>query len=343
MDLPVYDITLDNWDMGIFATSLVDNPAIESDFIFMSKDEMVKWLFSDEEKREVLGAVLVPDKLIYRRDAYGNEYYVKFTKEIIAELSQRMHEEGFNKYFTVAHELDAGVTVKFLESWIKETEEDKSVAFGINEPIGTLFMKVKIESDLIWESIKDGKLNGFSVELDASMIETNLQKQSMDFTKLFKNEIEVGEDKLMFNTLAEGEIVVKKVEDGEPSFYSGNFTHEGFEYEVEDGNINSVLELEQEPEVELEVYLTESIEAINSKVDNFISTVTGLFEGIKPKEEDSALNTAIDDLATKLEEVKLELKQQSAKAEAEKDELTDPEEVQAFDVESFKAASNWSK
>ncbi len=341
MDLPVYDITLDNWNMGIFATSLVDSPAIESDFIFMSKEKMVKWLFSDEEKREVLGAVLVPDKLIYRRDEYGNEYYVKFTKEIISELSQKMHEEGFNKFFTVAHELDAGVTVKFLESWIKETEEDKSVAFGINEPIGTLFMKVKIESDLIWSDIKDGKLKGFSVELDASMIETNLQKQSMDFTKLFKNEIEVGEDKLRFNTLAEGEVVVQMVEDGDPSFYTGNFSHEGFEYTVADGNITTIVELEKEV-VEAEVSLSESIDAINTKVDNFIETVTSLFESIKPKEE-ASVSDAINDLASKFEEVKLELKQQSAKADAEEEAKTDKETAYEFDETSFKAASNWSK
>jgi len=341
MNLPVYDITLDNWDMGIFATSLVENPAIESNFIFMSKEDVVSWFFADTEKREVLGAVLVPDKLIYRKDSNGNEYNVRFTKEIISELNQKMHEEGFNKYFTVAHELDAGGTIKFLESWIKETEEDKSVAFGINEPIGTLFMKVKIESDLIWGNVKEGKLKGFSIELDASMIKTNLQKKSMDFTKLLKNEVVIGEDKLRFNSLAEGDVVMLMAEEGDPSFYEGTFSHEGFEYVVEDGNISTVTELEAEPVVIPEVSVQESINLINQKVDSFIETITGLFASITPKENDTVA-TAISDLADKFEEIKLELKQQTAKADADKTAEIDSIPYD-FDVNAFKAASKWAK
>ena len=342
MELPVYDITLDNWDLGIFATSLVDMPAIESDFIYMDKDKPVNWLFSDEEKREVLGAVLVPDKLIYRRDGAGREYYVRFTKEVIEELSQKMHSEGFNKYFTIAHELDAKGTVVFLESWIKETEEDKSVALGINEPVGTLFMKVKIESELIWSSIKEGKLNGFSVELDASMIETNLQKQGMDFKKLLKNELEVGEDTLRFNALAEGEVVVRDVEGSDPEFYSGNFEFESNMYEVEDGNIVSVTAVEEEPE-KPEGDFSQAIADINSKIETMSDAITNLSEMITGIKDDVSAKENIEELSAKFEEVKLELKQQAADRKAKDAAETDQEpESYEFDVDSFKAAREWS-
>lgn len=339
MELPIYEITLDNWDMGIFATSIVSKPATGSDFIHMSEQKPITWLFADEEKREVLGAVLVPGKLLYRKDSEGREFFVRFSKEIIHELSAKMHEEGFNKYFTIQHELGAGNTIKFLESWIKETENDKSVAFGINEPIGTLFMKVKINSDLIWENIKEEKLNGFSVELDASMIKTNLQKQSMDFTKLLKNEVVIGEDTLRFNKLELGEIVLQMVEDGDPSFYTGNFTKDGFEYVVEDGNISTVTELEKEPVV---LSTNEAIESISAKVDGFIETITTLLADIKPV-DNSDVVTTINDLSSKFEEVKLELKQQAAAENERLDAKQDPTAPVEFNVDSYMAAKKWSK
>ncbi len=347
MDLPIYEITLGDWDMGIFATSLVDKPATESDFMYMSKTEITKWLFADEEKREVVGAVLVPDKLIYRNE-HGKEFFVKFSSEIIKELNEKMHDEGFNKFFTIAHELGAGNTVKFLESWIKETEEDKSVALGLNEPLGTLFMKVKIESDLVWSNIKEGKLNGFSIELDASMIKTNLQKQQMDFTKLLKNEVVSGEDTLRFNDLKVDEVVVVMGEGAEPTFYNGTFSHEGFEYVVEDGNITTITELSEdntddaedaEPSVS---ELKETITALNDKIDTFMASVTTLFEGLKPTEDTPNIAETIDKLGDKLEEMKLEFKQTSASKEAEQADITVDAPAE-FDVSNYRLASKWAR
>lgn len=347
MDLPIYEITLGDWDMGIFATSLVKKPAHASDFIFMSKQDTVTWLFTDEEKHEVVGAVIVPDRLILRKDADGNEFNVKFSEEVIKELNQKMHDDGFNKYFTIAHELGAGDTVKFMESWIKETKEDKSVALGINEPIGTLFMKVKIDSDLVWENIKDGKLNGFSIELDASMIKTNLQKQGMDFTKLLKNEIVSGEDTLRFNTLALEEIVVRMEDGKEPEFYTGTFSNEGFEYVVKDGNITTITELSNDDDNNDNddgagvVNFKEAIVSLNKKVDDFIATITGLFEGLKPQDNTEIVST-ISKLGDRFEELKLEINQNAASEDA--DNAAEHDESPAeFDVDSYRAASNWSK
>ncbi len=373
MNLPIYDITLDDFSQGIMATSIVDYPAIESDFIFFNKDKAT-FRFSNEEKREVLGAVLVPDKLIYRKDGYGNEYYVKFTSEVIQQLNAKMHEEGFNKVFTIGHEMEAGNTVKFLESWIKETDEDKSNAFGINEPIGTLFMKVKIESELLWENIKESKLNGFSIELDASIIETKLNK-NMDLSRILKNEIVVGEETLLFNTLAEGEVVVSGNE-----FWSGEFTHDGCNCTVKDGSITNVTEVvaeaeaETKEEVALEAATEEveeevveevveedvaveaksdeapisepvdnnlfnSIESLNEKVDSLTAVVNNYFESMKPAEP----TEAVEELSANIEEIKLELKQQTAEAEIMSDAVTDEAVVNEFSVENYRAISDWGK
>ena len=385
MNLPIYDITLDDFSQGIMATSLVDYPAIESDFIHFNKDEAT-FRFSNEEKREVLGAVLVPDKLIYRRDGFGNEYYVKFTAEVIQQLNAKMHEDGFNKVFTIGHELEAGNTVKFLESWIKETEEDKSNAFGINEPIGSLFMKVKIESEMLWENIKENKLNGFSIELDASIIETKLNK-NMDLSRILKNEIVVGEETLLFNTLAEGEVVASDNKE-----WSGTFTHEGSEVVVEDGNVISVTEVPPveaeavteevvavevaaeevveevvveevvaeelaeeevteevaEPiveevaapiEVPVDTTVFDSIESLNAKVDALTSMITNHFASMQPAET----TTEVEELSANIEEIKLELKQQTAEAEIMSEAVTDEVVASEFSVENYRAVSDWGK
>ena len=82
--LDVYDITLQKNDIGISATSLVTLPAMESQFLYFNKDKP-QFMFSDEEKGELIGAFMIPDKLIYR-DVGGYKFYVNFTKEVISDL-----------------------------------------------------------------------------------------------------------------------------------------------------------------------------------------------------------------------------------------------------------------
>ena len=52
---------------GVFAISLVEEPAIEEDFIALSKHNEIKLKVVDEERRVVVGYALVPDKRIYRK------------------------------------------------------------------------------------------------------------------------------------------------------------------------------------------------------------------------------------------------------------------------------------
>lgn len=337
MDLPIYDISLSDYDAGIFATSLVEAPATESEFVFFSKSgEPQRFFFGDEEKREVVGAVVVPDKLIYRKSEDGEEFYVRFTKDIIKDLNAQMHEYGLNRYFTVEHELDARESVKFIKSWIKETEEDRSVALGINEPIGTLFMKVKIESDLLWKNIKDGNLKGFSIELDASRIKTNLQKQnSMDFTRILKNELTVGEVSLRFNSIGVDEIVVDMAGD-EPSFYEGTFEHDGNEIVVADGVITTITELQvEENDAEPVILTADDVEGIVQR------TVATAFEGFMTQIAEMLPNKPEEvSVHATLEEIKLELKQNVTRR-AEDNIVEDPNQGNEFNTDSFNAASNW--
>ena len=196
-NIKVYDVQLEDWQEGVFATSLVNKPAIGSDFVFFSEDSQTMF-FANEEKREVVGAIMIPDVLIPRKDPDGGVYYVRFSKEVIEGLNLRMKEYGYDKSFTFAHAYSAQGNVKLLESWIKEFDEDKSNAYGFDLPIGTMFMKVKINEDTLWEMVKEKKLNGFSIELNASykLNEELTNTEEMSMIEMFEQSLVVGENQL---------------------------------------------------------------------------------------------------------------------------------------------------
>lgn len=163
----------------LFAVSLVEDPAIESNFIALSKQKSSIKL--ENEKRLLIGAALVPNKPIYR-NVNGNEFYISFDETTIEKLAQDFLANDYQHNITVDHQEDANDIV-IVESWIKTSENDKSVSYGLNEPIGTWFIGMKVNNDQIWQRVKDGFYKGFSIEavvgLDELINNNNLQL-SMD-------------------------------------------------------------------------------------------------------------------------------------------------------------------
>ena len=169
------------------AISMVTEPAIESDFVFLSKDKaIVKEAFSNDEKHMVYGAVLRPDFPIYRNDG-ENEYYLEFTSESIERMARDYMMNYRQGNVTIQHEEYAN-EVFMVESWIKQDmDKDKSVSVGLDKslPIGTWFCGFYVNNNDIWERIKSGELKGFSVE---AMIDLE------DFAKVKKeDEFEMNE------------------------------------------------------------------------------------------------------------------------------------------------------
>ena len=183
---PIYKITFDEeTEMGVTAISLVDYPAIESDFLHFAKEEPQQmWRFANEEKREIVGAVLIPDKLIYRRNG-DFEYFVTFPKEVIEDLAWSNFIRGQYENFTIQHyhgdnnpyhDLVSGI--ENLGNWI-EDEDCNCEEYGFEQgtiPYGSWMMRLHISNDEVWQRIKDNELRGFSVELFAS-IEPLIMKQ----------------------------------------------------------------------------------------------------------------------------------------------------------------------
>jgi len=161
----IIELVLDeeNNEIGIEAISVVENPAIEEDFIALSND-IVELKEADKEKKLLVGALLIPNKPIYRRSG-DDEYYVFFSKDTVLKASQMYLMNGNQSKATLEHAHDInGLTL--VESWIVEDDvHDKSRKYGMNVPVGTWMGAVKVNNDEVWNDfVKTGKVKGFSIE-----------------------------------------------------------------------------------------------------------------------------------------------------------------------------------
>ena len=162
---------------GVQAISLVSDPAIESNFIALKK-EKIQLALVDEEKKILMGAALIPNKQIYRRDG-DVEYEVYFTTETVRKASELFFKNANQSKTTLEHLIDLkGNTI--VESWIKEDDvHDKSVKFNIDAPVGSWIISMKIDDKDTYQMAKDGLIKGFSIEgffLD-KMVKANKQNE----------------------------------------------------------------------------------------------------------------------------------------------------------------------
>jgi hypothetical protein len=152
---------------GIDAISIVENPAIEENWIALKNEQPKEYNFAevDKEKKIIMGAMLVPDKPIYRRDEENGEYYIYFSQDTIRKCMEMFFQNNNQSNATFEHqETITGLTM--VESWIVEdTEKDKSNLYNLNVPVGTWMGTIKVNNDVIWnEFIKTKKVKGFSIE-----------------------------------------------------------------------------------------------------------------------------------------------------------------------------------
>lgn len=166
-------------DSAVLAMSVVDEPAVESDFVYLSKQKIEKFIgLETNEKHMIYGCALRPDFPIYRRDE-NEEYYLEFSKEAVEKLARNFMVNGLQQNFTEAHKSEVeGITI--TESWIKaDMEKDKSVAIGLDKdlPLGTWFIGAYCNNAEVWDNVKSGTYNGFSVEAIVNVDELNFESQ----------------------------------------------------------------------------------------------------------------------------------------------------------------------
>ena len=148
---------------GIEAVSLVESPAIESDFIALKSQE-IKLAKVDDEKKILMGAALIPNKPIFRKGE-TEDYYVYFSADTVRKASELFFKNGNQNNATLEHNLALN-DLTVVESWIVEDSvKDKSAIYDLELPVGTWAISMKVNSDEIWNDfVKSGKVKGFSIE-----------------------------------------------------------------------------------------------------------------------------------------------------------------------------------
>lgn len=164
--MKIVELVIDEADeqSGIEAISVVESPAIEENFVALNKHEILLKEVNSE-KRILMGAALVPNKQIYRRnDKTDEEYYIYFSEDTVRKASELFFKKSNHHNATLEHNEKVDGTY-ITESWIVEnSKQDKSAIYGMDMPVGTWMVSMKIDNDEIYKKAKDGDIKGFSIE-----------------------------------------------------------------------------------------------------------------------------------------------------------------------------------
>ena len=166
-NVPIYQAIVLDDGLGMEKISLVDDPAMESDFQFFANEEdRFKFSVQNEEQRHIFGVIIRADHPVLRLSAEGFPYYITFSKETIKTIVQKYFREGRQNNFNLMHQEGTDVdSVEMLQAFIKDKERGIDPKGFEDIEDGSLFGEFKVLDDGIWEDIKSGKFKGFSMEI----------------------------------------------------------------------------------------------------------------------------------------------------------------------------------
>lgn len=290
---------------AIHAIALVENPAIEQDFIYLSVEgkESKTNIYLSEEKGIIYSPVLIPDQVIPRVNAKGEKYGIKFSKETIEESGYDLMKSKVLDSFNEEHDSSKVVgDTHIVEMWIVDDKQmDKATKLGFDVPEGTLMAGIKVDDEATKQKIRDKKIKGISIEglyEDFELVEdsgekVNLNNQIMnkvektasELLTMLKSIVPAKETKLASimideNTTlyTEGEFsegVMVYTDEAMTQPASGEFTVEGKKMTIaEGGSLVSVQDVSEESEemnqvamaqVEATVALSEKVTALEKE------------------------------------------------------------------------------
>lgn len=208
--IPVYNAVITDEETGMFKISLVDDPAVMSNFQAFDADRKpMMYAISDAEKRLVRGCIMRANFPIYRRDDRMGEYYVIYKAEEIRKMAEKYLLEGRQNDFNLMHRKDSDVDgVQMVQYFIKG---DGIQVDGFDDCAdGSLFGEFHVTNDDVWEAIKAGTYKGFSLEGIFDLVPEQDKDEVQDivdilqgaFRKLFKHHKNMSKIKRLKETLA---------------------------------------------------------------------------------------------------------------------------------------------
>ena len=148
---------------GIEAISVVENPAIEEDFIALKEHKDIKLAEVDAEQRILMGPALIPNKKIFRKGE-EDDYYIYFSEDTVRKASELFFIKSKHQNSTFEHSFELS-DMSVVESWlIEDPNKDKAAAYGFDLPKGTWMVSMKVLNDDVWRAVKEGEVKGFSIE-----------------------------------------------------------------------------------------------------------------------------------------------------------------------------------
>lgn len=267
--LPIYDAVIQDENEGIIAISLVDCPATEVDWVTFGKQENIKLAIANEEEHILAGVVMTADSPIYRVDELGREYYIRFTKDTIKYMAEKMLKDGTFNTIDIQHDgqiLEKG-KVTLVELFIKDSSKGINPNY-LEVPDGSLLANYKIHDEKLWQAAKEGKINGFSLEgwFTSELNEFNKSNKmgiKEALKKLLAQFEKVETDKAVL--LYDGEELTEGIEvtnENGDTVEDGIYTTDESIIEVKDGVISSI----KPKEVEVEEVTEEEVKAEEAEV-----------------------------------------------------------------------------
>ena len=154
-------------DTGVDYIALVDEPAIESDWIAFSK-ERLNFKVSNEAQRIVSGYFMIADKPIYRNNDFKGEHYVVFRPDTIKQIQMKFMANNINKNTNLMHESEFAMDdVVIFEHLIIDSKRGVVAPDKFESvPDGSWWgsMKIPESNTKLWDAIQEGSFKGFSVE-----------------------------------------------------------------------------------------------------------------------------------------------------------------------------------
>ena len=366
MDLPFIEFKLTDEVEGLQAIALVDSPAIGLNYQAFAPH---KFEVINEEKRIVMGAAMIPDLPIYRRDERG-EYYAIFKKETIKALVQKLFKENKHNNFNEQHNAFKILDDVFIyQSFITDAELGISAPSGFeNIADGTWFIAAKVENDEAWAKVKEeGLLKGFSVEgvFDLEpykfkkMNKLNLESVISTLKSVFADaEVEeTVEQKFEEATLVDGTIVkwegdltegvalVVVMPEGEVAAPDGiHELSDGTVVETAGGLVVNIeaIDAQKEEEKEEEMYDNEfTSEMVNELIEKAVAKYAEAFTASLDliKSENESLKVELAEIKSAKEELKNEFSSTLNKVGEELEEIVKSESATASKPQEFKALS----
>ena len=192
--IPVYDALITDEETGMMKISLVDDPAVMSDFLaFDNIRKMQMYSVTDDEKRLVRGVVMRADFPIYRRDERMGEYYIIYKPETIRKMAEKYLAESRQNILNAMHRGEDLPDIYMVQYFIKG--DGVSVDGFDDIADGSLFAEFHILNDEVWNAVKAGDYKGFSLEgffdlapeRDKQTVEEIVDDLDGQFSRMFKS------------------------------------------------------------------------------------------------------------------------------------------------------------